>query len=89
MKSVNLYEAKTHLSSLVEEAAEGQQIVISKNGVPRAMLVPLRKTKARRKPARALRVTCIAEDFDAPDPGVAALFEGSAEDGSGRPGAVT
>lgn len=80
MKSVSLYEAKTHLSSLVEEAAEGEQIVISKNGVPRAMLVPLPKSKTRRKPARALRVTYLADDFDAPDPGVAALFEGSTED---------
>ena len=80
MKSVNLYEAKTQLSSLVEEAAEGERIVIAKNGVPRAMLVPMPRTTARRKPARALRVTYIAEDFDAPDPGVAALFEGSPED---------
>lgn len=80
MKSISLYDAKTRLSSLVEEAAEGEQIVISKNGVPRAMLVPLPKAKGRRKPARALRVTYIADDFDAPDPDVAALFEGSTED---------
>jgi prevent-host-death family protein len=80
LKSVNLYEAKTRLSSLVEEAAEGEHIVISKNGVPRAMLVPLQKARVRRKPAHALRVTYIAEDFDAPDPELAALFEGSGED---------
>lgn len=75
-KAVNLYEAKTQLSSLVEDAARGEEIVISKNGVPRAMLVPLPKPKAARKPARALRVTYLAPDFDAPDPGVAASFEG-------------
>jgi prevent-host-death family protein len=75
-KSVNLYEAKTHLSSLVEDAARGEEIIISKNGVPRAMLVPLPRAKTIRRPARALRVTYLAEDFDAPDPGTAALFEG-------------
>lgn len=74
MKSVNLYDAKTQLSSLVEEAAEGEKIVISKNGVPRAMLVPIPKKKSARKPAGALRVTYIAPDFDAFDPEIAALF---------------
>jgi prevent-host-death family protein len=74
MKSVNLYEAKTQLSSLVEEAAEGERIVISKSGVPRAMLVPLPKKKHKRKPAGALRISYIADDFDAPDPEIAAMF---------------
>ncbi len=77
-KSVNLYEAKTQLSSLVEDAARGEEIIIAKNGVPRAMLVPLPKAKAVRKPAHALRVTYLAPDFDAPDPSIAALFEGEA-----------
>lgn len=67
-KSVSLYEAKTHLSSLVEDAASGQSIVISKNGVPRAMLVPLVRAKGRRKPAHALEITEIAPDFDTPVP---------------------
>ncbi len=38
---VNLYEAKTHLSSLVERAAAGEEIVIAKNGKPMARLVAL------------------------------------------------
>jgi prevent-host-death family protein len=76
MKSVNLYEAKTQLSSLVEEAASGEKILISKNGVPRAMLVPLSKQRRGRKPARSLKITYIAPDFDAPDPEIAALFGG-------------
>jgi prevent-host-death family protein len=80
MKSVNLYEAKTQLSSLVEEAASGEKIVISKSGVPRAMLVPLPKQARTRKPAGALRITYIAADFDAPDSGIAADFgEGGRE----------
>jgi prevent-host-death family protein len=38
---VNLYEAKTQLSSLVERAAAGEEIVIAKNGKPMARLVPI------------------------------------------------
>ena len=40
MKQVNLYEAKTQLSALVEEAKAGAEIVIAKNGKPAAKLVP-------------------------------------------------
>ena len=41
MKQVNLYEAKTQLSSLVEEAAAGEEVIIAKNGKPCARLVAL------------------------------------------------
>lgn len=37
----NLYEAKTNLSELVEKASAGEEIIIAKNGVPRARLVAL------------------------------------------------
>lgn len=84
MKSVSLYEAKTRLSSLVEEAASGEKVVIAKNGVPRAMLVPLPRKRRSRKPARALRVSYIAPDFDAPDPDIVALFAGTDTDGRAR-----
>lgn len=76
MKSVNLYEAKTNLSSLVEEAAKGEKIVIAKNGEPRAMLVPLQVTSRPRRPARSLKISYIAPDFDAPDTELAEAFEG-------------
>lgn len=42
-RHVNLYEAKTQLSRLVEEAAKGDEIVIAKNNRPLARLVPLAK----------------------------------------------
>jgi len=48
-KRVNLYEAKTQLSRLVEEAAKGQEIVIAKNDKPMARLVPLAKPTPRKK----------------------------------------
>jgi prevent-host-death family protein len=43
MKQVNLYEAKTQLSKLIQEALRGEEIVIAKNGEPQVKLVPLRK----------------------------------------------
>ena len=66
-KVLNLYEAKTRLSSLVEEAAAGNEIVIAKAGVPRARLVPLR-TRNRRRPGGSKGRIRIAADFDAPLP---------------------
>jgi len=74
--SVSLYEAKTHLSALVDRAAAGEEIIISKNGIPFARLTPLPFRGEPRRPANALGVTYIAPDFDAPDPEIAALFEG-------------
>jgi prevent-host-death family protein len=48
-KQVNLYEAKTRLSELVEEAAKGNEIVIAKNDKPLARLVPLAKPSRLKK----------------------------------------
>ena len=48
----NLYEAKTHLSQLVDRAAKGEEILIAKAGLPLAKLVPLPKGKVKRKPAK-------------------------------------
>jgi prevent-host-death family protein len=48
MDTVNLYEAKTKLSQLVERAAAGEEIVIAKAGRPLARLVPLAKRTAPR-----------------------------------------
>ncbi len=73
---VTLHEAKTHLSGLVDRAAAGEEIVIAKNGVPQARLVPLAARGVRRAPANAMRIRRIAADFDAPDPAIEALFGG-------------
>lgn len=75
--SVSLYDAKTHLSALVDRAAGGEEIVIMKNGVAKARLSPLPQRDQERRPAGALGVTFIAEDFDAPDSTIDALFAGS------------
>lgn len=75
---VTLYEAKIHLSNLVDRAAAGEEIIIAKNGVPQARLMPLASRGEARKPANAMRIRHIADDFDAADPAIEALF-GSAE----------
>ncbi len=67
---VNLYEAKTHLSSLVERAAKGEEIVIAKAGKPMARLMPpTAASESPRKPGgNFMKITYIADDFDAPLP---------------------
>lgn len=67
---VSLYDAKTHLSELVDRAAEGQEITITKSGKPKARLVPLapEKTRHLRKPGKGKGKVRITPDFDAPLP---------------------
>lgn len=62
MTQVNLYEAKTQLSRLVDRAAAGEEIVIAKGGRPLA-----RRTAPRQLGLRAGEVW-IGPDFDAPLP---------------------
>lgn len=76
MDTVNIHEAKTHLSRLVEEVAAGAEIVISKNGVPRARLVPLDSSRKVKFGVMKGKLR-YPEDFDAPLPDeVMALFDG-------------
>jgi prevent-host-death family protein len=69
-QTVNIYEAKTHLSALVEKAARGEEIVIAKAGKPIARLVPLtqRAPAPRQFGQNLLGISYIAPDFDAPLP---------------------
>ena len=77
---LNLYDAKTQLSALVDQAAAGAEIIIAKGGKPMAKLVPYRKT-TKRKPGSARRKIWMAEDFNAPLPdAVLAGFEGKKRD---------
>jgi prevent-host-death family protein len=79
-KTLNLYEAKTRLSQLVDEAASGEEIVIAKAGVPRARLVPLRSRRRVRRPGAFKGRIWIADDFDAPlPPETLAAFAGGEE----------
>lgn len=79
---VNLYEAKSHLSALVERAARGEEIVIAKNGKALARLVAMpRATRRKRKLGQLAGVLFAAPDFDAsPDPSLELFEEGHADD---------
>ncbi|HEU0154690.1 MAG TPA: type II toxin-antitoxin system Phd/YefM family antitoxin [Stellaceae bacterium] len=67
-ESVNLYNAKTNLSKLVDRAAAGEEIVIAKAGKPKAKLVPYRPAGFRRFGQNLLGISYIADDFDGPLP---------------------
>lgn len=78
-KLLNLYDAKTQLSALVEEAAAGAEIIIAKAGKPMAKLVAFREATPR-KPGRGKGMVWISRDFDAPlPPDLQAAFNGERE----------
>ena len=68
MKTVNIHQAKTHLSRLVEQAAAGDEIVIAKAGKPVARLVALETLGRPRQPGALAGKIRIRDDFDAPLP---------------------
>jgi prevent-host-death family protein len=75
--TVNLYEAKTQLSKLVERAAAGEEIVIAKAGKPMARLVPVEASRPKklREPGLLKGKVWIAEDFDEWPEDILAAFE--------------
>jgi prevent-host-death family protein len=64
---VNIYEAKTRLSQLVDQANAGEDVVIARNGRPVARLVPIQRQAADREPGGWEGKVWIAPDFDEPD----------------------
>jgi prevent-host-death family protein len=68
VKQVNIYEAKTQLSKLVDRASKGETIVIAKSGTPVARLVPLEEKKSRIRFGSMKGKIWVADDFDAPLP---------------------
>ncbi|HOM12992.1 MAG TPA: type II toxin-antitoxin system prevent-host-death family antitoxin [Rubrivivax sp.] len=73
--TVNVHEAKTQLSRLLEAASRGEDVVIARNGEPVARLVPI--TPARRQPGAARGRGRLTADFFAPLPAdVLDAFEG-------------
>ena len=75
---VNIYEAKTRLSQLVEQARRGETVIIAKAGTPLAKLVALDHEPKRKIVYGLMKGEIeIADDFDAPLPDdVLAGFEG-------------
>lgn len=68
MTQVNIHEAKTTLSKLLERVLNGEEIIIAKAGRPIARLTPIECAPAPRKPGSARGQVVIAPDFDAPLP---------------------
>ncbi len=73
---VNIHEAKTHLSRLLERAAAGEEIIIGKAGRPVARLVPYREDIGPRQPGSLRGRIWVAEDFDDTPDWLTDAFEG-------------
>jgi prevent-host-death family protein len=63
MTKVNIHEAKTHLSKLIQKAKNGEEVVISKNGKPEVRIVPIEKPAKDWFGMDAGKIW-IADDFD-------------------------
>ncbi len=75
--NINVYAAKTNLSRLLDRAARGEDVVITRNGRPVARLVPVTSPRKPRKLGALKGRIRIKKDFDAPLPDdLLASFEG-------------
>lgn len=66
--TINIHQAKTHLSSLLAQVQAGETIVISRSGKPIARLVPFDAPQGRRVFGRDAGLFHVPADFDAPLP---------------------
>jgi prevent-host-death family protein len=71
---VNIHEAKTHFSRLLERVALGEEVVIAKAGTPVAKLVPLKQAPKKRVFGSAKGDFTVPDDFNDPDPDIEDLF---------------
>ena len=74
MRIVNIYEAKTHLSRLLEEVSHGEEIIIGKAGKPIAKIIPFHPEKDTREPGYWRGKVNINEDFDELPVGLLSAF---------------
>lgn len=73
---VNIHDAKTHLSRLLERVAKGEEIVIGKAGKPVARLIRYQEQRGTRAPGAWAGRVRMAPDFDELPPEIAAAFRG-------------
>lgn len=73
--TVNIHEAKTHLSRLIERVEAGEELVIARAGRPVARLVPYRARTSPRVPGQWRGRVRLATDFDATEETVLDVFE--------------
>jgi prevent-host-death family protein len=76
-KAVNIHEAKTHLSRLVERVEAGEEITLARAGRPVARLVPYVSRRQPRTPGSLKGRIWFADDWDSPEVNaeIAELFE--------------
>lgn len=74
MQIVNIHQAKTQLSRLIAEVAQGKEIIIGKAGKPVAKLTAYQEPKIVRKPGALKGKIWMSEDFDTLPPEVEKLF---------------
>lgn len=75
-KPINIHDAKTHLSRLVERVEAGEEITLARAGRPVARLVPYRARRAPRRPGLWKGRVFIGPDFDEPLPEFERAFDG-------------
>jgi prevent-host-death family protein len=68
MKQVNIHQAKTELSRLLQRVLRGEEIIIAKAGKPIARLSPFSEEKPDRVPGRDAGLFIVPDDFDTPLP---------------------
>ncbi len=68
MEYVNIHEAKTHFSRLINQALKGDEVIIAKSGVPLIKLIPYEKPKSVRKGGQLKGMLIIEDNFDDPLP---------------------
>lgn len=80
MNIVNIHEAKTHFSKLINQALKGEEIIIARGNVPVIRLVPYEKELTPRKGGQLKGLINISPDFDDPlPPEYLSLFYGHSE----------
>lgn len=66
MQTINIHDAKTHFSKLIEAVTQGERVIIAKAGKPVVELVAIESAPPVRKPGSLKGKIKIADDFDAP-----------------------
>lgn len=68
MRTINIHEAKTHLSAILKRVESGEEILIAKSGHPIARISPLSPASGKRQPGSAKGRLIVSENFMDPLP---------------------
>lgn len=74
MQIINIHQAKTNLSKLIEKTLNGEEVVIAKAGKPVAKLIAYKEKLKPRKPGLWKGKIWVSDDFDDEDPEINKLF---------------